>query len=382
MKPYQILKELSSNPKALKDASDEFWHGCYHGTSESPYPIKFSVSDPFKYGNGIPDNLFPKVINGMNDGSLNEDDFAIAMGKFSINCQETEWLEWFKPILNKTLSLPISNREFNKYAPEEYQLDTVPQRDVISLTDARKLPKNFFFEPYYDLPIYHWHLTPKGVFIYDEYGERFDHPAIDSLYDVEKILNDTIILEGILDDDLWIFRDILTAIQFSGNQPSLPLEYRLQLLVEFYRQVLEPRGEYFAIADVYKGTVGDDSNNTRTSFNLLVEQGFTQVLIRDITKEYFEGSDILVNPDRQSILTCTDITTSEELGDDVAEYIHGRGRIDKKSFNTPVFHGLTFDIRTEMMNKKDSFIGERFVVMSCGLASDGKLLFPIFKHWR
>ena len=385
MLPYQILQQLKDNNlKVLDTASDEFWHGCYHGCDTSTdYPIKFNVSDPMHYGNGVPDGLFPRIINGMFDKSLSEDDFIIALGKFSLHCTPEEWEYWFYPILTKTLELPIPNSVYNSHAPEEYQFQTVPKREVVLLTETKSVPSMFFFEPFYDLPIYHWFLSPKGVKIQDEYGEPFNHSYTKGFDEVKKALTGDIVLEGMLDDDIWIFRDILTKEQFNGEIPSLPLQYRLQLLNEFHKQLLEPINDKLTVADVYKGTTeSDTSKETRTSFNLMIEQGYINVLIRGADQEYFEGVDILIKPDRKSVLTCTDITTGEGVMESVAEYVHGRGRIDKKSFNSPVYHGLTFDTRMEMLENKDSLIGKRFTVVSCGLGSDGKLVFPVFTGWK
>ena len=380
LKPFEILQQLENNPDILAEATEDFWHGCLHGCDTlSEYPLKFVVADPMRFGTGVPDNVFSKIIDGMISGDLSERDFAIALGKFSLYCDPTEWELWFKPILQKTLVLPIPNHVYNQYCPDRYRFTIVTVPKMIPLQTSKKIPSDFIFEPYVDLPRYFWFVTSDDVMIYDIHGDPFDHPARDALYDIKDGMNEGVVFDSYLDNDIWIFRDALTLTQYTGNEDSLPLEYRLELLLQFYRLVLEPKGDDFTIIDFYSGSlVKDHNDDTRRNFSLIIEQGYDGVLIRDRKGLYFDSPDVIVVPEKSSILTCTEIT----MKDGVVEYLHGRGRIGKTSFETPVFHGLTVDMRGNIGQNTDEHIGKRFKVLSCGLGADQKLLFPIFKEWR
>jgi len=56
--------------------------------------------------------------------------------------------------------------------------------------------------------------------------------------------------------------------------------------------------------------------------------------------------------------------------------------MNKQSFQTKVFLGLTLDQKEQYLKDRSDIIGKKFSIMSCGLDKNGNVLFPVFHEWR
>ncbi len=384
MRPLEILEQLNSystirgihNFLSKLDASNEFW--CLTHYALQPFDewkVPFAVSNPDQFGNGCPPNVIVKIIQGMETGNLKPEEFLIAIQQFARTCSQEEWEQWYRPALEREIQLPFGIDTFNETCPKKWKVkrwwEVSPFLDI-SKSDS--FPKEFYIEPLMDIKNRAvWFCTPSGVrsFLYQT-GTEFESPYIDQFKELAHDMNGGIILDGYLDDNLISLRDFLTFDEFfSSQRKSLALNHRYDVLSMIGEVMLDLQIDSVEVVEMLEGSV-DDKDTTRKNINMLLEQGFNGVIIRDINGGFTEPS-LVVNPEKESVLTCTNVSE---------EYITGRGMMNRKSFTANVYYGLTSDEKSQYSSKRDAYIGKKFIVVSNGRDQQGNVQFPIFKHWR
>jgi hypothetical protein len=385
MTTLNILSELNESTgltereALLKSipASSDFWISAHHGLQPLiPYPVQYSLRNPITYGNGVPDGVFPKILNGMIDGTLNEIATVDAITAFSSYCTEDEWLNWFRPILDKRLRIPLTIKEFNKHCPRKLKVTNNPTLStMVPAAKAKGFPTEFVLEPYTEaqrlLVLFRGNTT--HVFLEDGTPvHRMLPKAVERFVGTE----DTVLELYEMDGPTYVARDVLLWDQFIGETPCPPVNVRLQVLTDILQ------GANIEVAEHY---YHNGTTNPRDEITVMFQSGHDGVIMRTGKCDYNDDlANILILPKRKSILTCTRIHDGE--GDhkyaDKVEFVWGKGRMNNKSFESPVFHGLTFSDREMISNGREDFVGKRFEVLSCGLDANEKLIFPVFKRWK
>ncbi len=358
----------------------EFWVGAYHGMRPLvPYPVRFSLRDPTHYGNGVPQGIFTKIVEGMHSGTLTEVATVAAITAFSEHCTEEEWKSWYQPILEKKLRLPVTATQFNKHCPEEYRLDNPRLPQMAPIAKDEPLPTKCVLEPYTDAQRLLILLRQKRTHVFLDDGTPVHRmlPAVFEKFTTDLRPTEGVMLEVYEEDGRYTVRDVLLWEQFMDKVESAPVEVR--------RKVLEGMFAGQEVVEVIEGELHNNMDNIREDIGAFFQAGYPGVVIRQKGSSYYDdAANILICPKRKSVLTCSSIDKGEDgtKYEGRAEYVWGTGTMNRKKIETPVFHGLTFAERESSYENKEQLIGQKFDVISCGLDSDGKLMFPIFKQWK
>ena len=384
MTPLSILEKLRSlkTEKGIQnfltkiEPENEFWLAAHHCLQPfKEWKVSFALSNPHSYGKGAPDGILAKIISGMESGDLSEHEVLIALSKVSKVCTEEQWKEWYKPVFDRSLILPFGVDLFNDVCPSGNKIDRWwVASPLVPVEDSADIPSKLFIEPYYGDNARRtiWFCTPTGarMFYYRD-GKEFTHDYASDLINVAKDMGGGVIFSGVLDDDNLILRDFITFDEFMHHTTLLPIEHRLQVL-EMICAVLEDRGiTHINMAEIVD-TTDMDIQEIRGNMNMFFEQLFPGVLLR-AANSTFDDPTLVVQPKRKSVLTCVGISETE---------LTGNGTLDKKSFETKVFYGLTSAEKEQYFKDRDSLIGSKFEILSCGLNPQGNVLFPLFKEWR
>lgn len=358
-------------------ASSEFWIGAYHGLRHLvPYPVSYALRDPYQYGPGVQEGVLGKILNGMVTESLDEVASVQAISAFSSYCSEKEWTSWYRPILEKRLRIPMTITEFNKACPKEYRITDNPRLATLdSVAQVGGMPAQFILEPYNDAQRLLVLLRGKETYVFLADGTPV-HRLLPGVFDRFRN-NEGVAVEVYEDEGKYFARDILLWDQFFDEVACPPVDRRLKILEDMLA------GQ--DVMEVIEHWYHDEGTVPREDIALIYDAGYPGVVIRPINHGYWqEHASIVVHPKRKSVLTCTKIIEGSPEGKYAgrAESIWGKGRMNKKSFESPVFHGLTFTDRERILKARDEFIGKKFDVLSCGLDSSGSLIFPIIKQWK
>ena len=381
MSGYQTF--LKGEYKSVPQDSS-FWFEVHEGlNSFISLPVKIKFEDPEQYGEGVPDGVFEQIIRGIRSKELSPDTFLFALSKFSEKCTEDEWKRWYRPILEKRIRFPFVVSEWNDMCPEEYQIQGFELSKYSFLSEEFTIPQSYTIEPYEEQSPndrFLWFVDSEGISLKTSYGELVEAPETELLLPLTQQLPEPIVLDSYCRNGLWTFTDFILKRQFDGEAHMTPWHKRYAVLHQMFTVMIEPLGSCFNLIDVMAGELGD--NTIRDGIGLLFEQGYTAFAFRDVNSN-FTMDRIVVSPSKRNVLTCTDITPFPENSgrNQFAEYIHGTGRASKKKFETPVFFGLDMNFREELLENKDDLIGRKFIVHSCGLGPDDKLLFPVFVDW-
>lgn len=369
MNPLSLVSDLSTI-----DPDHEFWLAAHHGLQPLiPYPIGFALRDPQQYGNGVPDGVFVKILNGMITGALDEVATVNAITAFSAYCTESEWKDWYRPVLDKKLRLPCTITEFNKACPAEYRVENNPTLStLVPVTKARGLPQKYLLEPHRDAQRLLILMQARKAWVFLEDGTPV-HRMLPKVFD-RFTTEDGVMLEVYEEDGKYIARDVMLWSQYASESPCPPVDVRMSVL----ERMLEGQD----VVEVVEYTEPEDP---REDIAAWYQSGYDGVIFRAMGCDYHhEHANILIHPKRKSVLTVTKVEQGGEEGkySDRAEYIWGSGQMNRKKFDSPVFHGLTYADRRTILDSSDEYIGRKFDVLSCGLDPNGRLIFPIFKQWK
>lgn len=384
MKPYEIFKKLKSQKsekailKVLSSVPDEneFWLCAHYALLPfSSWRVKLSFSNPQTYRAGVPDGIFTKIIEGMENELLSPEDTAYAFSKFSQACSKDEWTEWYLPTLERTLILPFSAETFNKVCPERFVVEREWQPIPIRPVGATKqLPREFYIEPLQPVESNYWFCDGDNIRSFRADGREFRHTISDELKGVTSDLSMGLVLVGYIEDGILVLTDVFPTDEILHcDNNSLKFKVRREILENIVGKLQQGECNIDVIESypVERKDIQAVMNET----NLILQQGFDGVLFRD-SNQGCGYPDILVHPNVKSVVTCTGMG-------DKAEFISGRGVLQKKKIQVNVFLGLTSTEREQYLKDMDSLIGDRFEILSCGLRQDSdEILFPVFKQWR
>jgi len=391
VKPYEIFKKLKSQKteksvlKVLSSIPDEneFWLCAHYALLPfTSWKVKLSFTNPTTYGDGVPVGIFAKIIEGMETELLSPTDTVYAFSKFSQACSKDEWTKWYLPTFERTLILPFSAETFNKVCPERFVVERewapIPVRPV---TAIKQLPREFYIEPLIHEEYTYWFCDGNNVRAFYSDGREFLHTIADELRGVTNRLNMGIVLVGYIDDDILVLTDVFPTDEvLHCDNNSLKFKVRREILENIVGR-LQQGDTNIDIIESYPAD-GRDIQAVMNEMNLIMQQGFDGVLFRD-SNQGCEYPDILVHPTVKSVITCTSISPGTGHYADKAEFISGRGVLQKKKIQINAFMGLTLNEREQYLKNMDSLIGDRFEILSCGLRRDSdEILFPIFKKWR
>lgn len=365
-----LLKSLSSD--------EPIWLEIHHGLSRFvEYPIQFSITNPRGYGQGVKKTVFSKIILGMLSGKLSEEATVDAITAFSRHCSKEQWEGWYRPILEHNLRLPnLTVTEFNSVCPREHRIKNLsaPVFSKIKPDTTLSGIAKFIIEGYHSYPRLFVFMRDGKIEILTEDGTPVHRMLPKS---INRASGHPVVLEMYDAGDKYIVRDIILWEHFFNPKGMYtPIEIRFKVLEMMFSDTES--------IEIVEHINCDDISSVRDDISVLFQAGYDGIIIRPHGLGYYHPqNNIFVKPTRRSVLKCTDIveaTTGKYTG--VAEYIVGKGTINKKSFESPVYHGLTYDNRELCLQHKDDYIGKKFDVVSCGLDNTGKLIFPIFKQWK
>lgn len=384
MKPYEIFKKLKSqkSEKAVANVlssipdENEFWICAHYALLPfSSWKVKLSFSNPEYYGAGVPEGIFTKIIEGMENELLSPTDTVYAFSKFSQSCSKNEWTKWYLPTLERTLILPFSTDTFNEVCPERFVVERewrpVPVRPVSTI---KQIPREFYIEPLHGEETTYWFCAGSNIRAFYGDGREFLHTFSDDLKNVTTEANMGLVLVGYIDDGILVLTDVfpMNEVLHCDNN-SLKYKDRREILENIVGK-LQQNETNVDVIESYP-VERNDMQAVMNETNLILQQGFNGVLFRD-SNQGCGYPDILVHPTTKSVITCTGV-------DGKARFISGRGVLQKKKIQTNVLLGLTLTERERYLKNMDSLIGDRFEILSCGLhQGSDEILFPVFKQWR
>ncbi len=384
MTPFEISSYLAGlktdkarDANLKKIAPDhEFWVGVYHGMRPLvPYPIRFTLRDPPQYGNGVPSGIFTKIVEGMHAGTLSEVATVAAITAFAGHCTEEEWKSWYQPILEKKLRLPVTATQINKHCPEEYRLDNPRLSQMAPIEKGEPLPTQCVLEPYMDAQRLLILLRGKRSYVFLEDGTPV-HRMLPGIFE-KFATKEGMMLEVYEEDGRYTVRDVLLWEQFMDKGETAPVEVR--------KKVLEGMFAGQEVVEVIEGELHNTMETMRDDIGAFFQAGYSGVVFRPKGSGYHDDiANILVRPKRKSVLTCLSVNEGDggTKYEGRAEYLWGSGTMNRKQIMTPVFYGLTFSERESSYQNREQLVGQKFDVISCGLDSDDRLMFPIFKKWK
>jgi hypothetical protein len=356
-------------------ADHEFWVAAHHGLQPlQPYPVSYALRDPYQYGNGVPEGVFTKIITGMMTGVLDEVSTVNAISAFSNHCTSDEWCSWYRMVLEKRLRLPFTVTEFNKACPTKFRITANPCLSTLApVSQVAGLPQDFILEPYNGAQRLLVLLKGKHTHVFLEDGTPV-HRMLPKVFD--RFANEQgVVLEVYELSEKYYVRDILLWSQFNKEEPCPPVENRLEII----QNMLAGQN----VLEVVEHIRCSATNDVREDIALILQSGYPGFVFRATGCGYWHDyANILVQPKRKSVLTCVRISEGVDKYEGRADFIWGKGRMNGKTFETPVFHGLTFVARGQILGGKDEYHGKKFDVVSCGLDPSNKLIFPIFKQWK
>lgn len=272
------------------------------------------------------------------------------------------------------MRLPLTLTQFNKHCPPEYRVTGNPSLAQIErIEETKGLPSQFVLEAHTGSQRLLVLLRTDRTLVFLEDGTPVHRmlPNVLNRFSTDE----GVVLELVEADEGLYARDVLLWDQFRKESPCPPVEVRLNVL----ERMLAGQDAVSMVEYI----LHENTDGVRDDIALFFESGYEGVIFRPLGITYFaDHSNILVNPKRRSVLTCTQITEGTGKYAGRAEYVHGRGTMNRKKFETPVFHGLTFSTRESILRGIDDYTGRKFVVRSCGLGEDGMLLFPVFQEWK
>jgi len=377
---YTRLNTIASNQTTdllrQLDQDHEFWPCIYYALApEFKYPVAFKLIDPPSFGKGVPAGVIIKIITGMIDETLNASQTIEAISLFSRACTQKQWTQFYSLVLARSMKMPKWIHEFNRHAPDRYQIELFRLPPFQSLTDSTMFPKRFVVEPYPSRgKRYLVLLDPDdSATVFNEKGDETVN-SLSKLFS-DAAIDDPVLIECVLENQTVVLRDILRLDQYYRNKPCPPLRKRLSILADFHQAYFETNPSGFVV-DSYMADLSD-SKLARSTISIILQQGYDRFVFRGQDSLYSQTGGIMVHPNTKSVLTIVGVDGTDEV-----EYLHGRGRLGGKEFETPVFHGLISSQRKQLYSQKADLIGKKFEVVSCGLGQDGKLMFPIFRRFK
>jgi len=398
--PPQIFNKLASYKSlaarrrllARIPKSDNFWFEAYHGLNRlEPYPYRFVLQqtrhrDRVDYRSAP--NVLRMILEGMLSGQLDQNSFIQAVTALSVGAREDEWETWFGPILSQKLRLPVPVSVFNEYAPEAYRVPRLPAEGMTPIAQVTSMPTEFYIEPFFDggQRVF-WFLGQTEVQGFLDDSTEWINWTSEAL---AQILNSNqepvdLVLEGYVEENTITLVDIGEGRAFKAGGPNvMPLEKRYEALKAIEAMLANSGISNILAVEAHSCSL-KRPDKTREHFNTIVQQGYNGALLRHDQAAYGRNAmRVAVVPTKKSILTCTQICPGrpETRYENVAEYIVGKGTMNKKKFTSPVFSGLTFGQRKTILEEKSQHVGRKFEVLSCGLGTDDRLVFPVFIQWR
>lgn len=362
-------------------ADSAFWKGVRYALDRDPYPHRFTMLNPTQYGPGAPYGVFEKIMDGMISRKLTADQCAVAIGKFSQACTPEEWLNFYRPIIDR--NLPLTREDFNLYAPAELRFPALRVYDPPLVERQADLPTSYLMEPIYEGERAIIFLTKKEVrgFYYD--GRPFPMEAFEDDFEAirtHKNVKGEVAFDVIHEDDATlIMRDLIALDQFTERARSLPFVERRKIMEKVFFGLLEPITETLELAECYRVNCYAEA---LMHFNMLLEQGFHGFYARHLDATYWDERDRKVVPTGETELKlfCLNSGPKGSRYEDVVWSLEGKP--PRKKVAHEVVLGLTASQRKEMWQNQHEYAGKKFCVSSCGVLDDDRLMFAKFLNWR
>lgn len=296
---YLALKKAKPDEQRhlLQDIPQDsvFWQEAHYALRvDLTYAYKLRFIDPPVYKREpVAQHVFIKIMDALINGTLGEANIILACEKFSQSCTRREWTLWYRPILDRTLKLPISIGLYSEYAPAQYKLakQTMPPM-VSSDRYEGPLTENFLIEPYLGtVERVLWTVSRASIDCSD-HAEVQRHPRITEIFgnatdqDFYPLL-----IEGYASGDLLILRD-----WYKPKRPALTLDTRRSDM-ELYHSILLNESDIM-IVEAYLGSAERAQN--AQYLKLFLEQGYTSVVLRPLDQTYYDSTNIVLNQSKPS----------------------------------------------------------------------------------
>lgn len=358
-----------------------FWVGAETALNRHPpFFVPFALSDPRRYGSGLPTHAFETFLRLYKERRLTPDDAATAIEKLSEACQPREWREWYKPILSGTLRLNVSLQLYNEIAP----VSRMVSETMIStprLHRSLNIPSFYRLQPVYSKHRVVWANIPVGkktfVRAYGADGVLYPWSALEKEMGARV---SGLVFESYVVGNRVVLSDVVTWPEYMFQKTSAPFEDRRAILEGLFRTQFST-SKMLTLAECEEA--GPDPED---AMGLLIEQGFDSIVIRNPRAVYKHTSDSgtkFFDEILDHEFTFTMKVIEIVAGDPGSKY-EGTTRYiiaEGDNHQARIFLGLTRKARDLAWSNRDKLIGAELIVAGSAY-TDAGLVAPVFKQWK
>jgi len=275
--------------------SDPFWKIIRHILCDwLPYKIDFEFVDPPTFPDtSLNVEIFPKILDALSaSSSVGENGLIKILDSLLTTCNKKEWLEFYKPVLSRTLELPFTIGQYNIYSPYPIIFAEPPVERIVSKFPGRQM----MFEPT---------ITGDSAFviIYKDSIELLDHRChaffskkieLDAFFPVldDSKLNEPVVLFGYFDPvdrdkEYFVLSDIFTP----STVAVVPLSKRDEIIRSTYEAYIT-KDKGILLVDRIFSSPGEHKKNA----NMILDMGYKAVRVRDMDSVFDNSVDLIYTP--------------------------------------------------------------------------------------
>ncbi len=395
MHPLEVLKKLRKlrTPKTRKNFlaklpdDHPFWYCAQHviDVYKVCFPFLIDIEDPHHYGQGAPADVFVRILASGETQLLDAYAMHKAVKAFSKKCTEEEWTEFYKPLLEGELFIPLSVVDFQEVAPKEYGFSRAPMRFDFQRTE--NLTRAVFpraIEPYPDAQRAFWYMGETvAAFLPD--GTRIVHPLMEKTRGVYEKTRMRLVLDLYMEsEEIITVRDVFFVETFFNGvgNVALTLKDREEGLNQIVSVLWDIGITGADVIERYHVKDDDSIQTIRSNAQVFFEQGYNGVVMVERSGLILQDIPVLTLPTKKNVVTCLDIISGADEFENKTEYIIYRGMVGGKKVTGQIHYGLTWEQRDTYFKDRDNLIGKRLEILSCGTNEDGRIIMPVFQKWR
>lgn len=396
MHPLEVLKKLrklkttKTRQNLLRKLPEDnpFWLIAWHVLDiyKVCFPFLSGLEDPYYYGEGAPVEIFTKILDIGESQIFNASKMHKAVIAFSKKCTEEEWTEFYKPILEGNLFIPLAPADLIEVSPHSHKYPTAPGKfDFKRIESLERVVFPRAIEPYPDAERAFWYFGPGIAAAFLPNGRRVDHPLLEKAKEVYDKTRVRIFIDLYMEsEEILTIRDILHTDTFFhglGNR-NQSLKERQEALEQFINALWEVGITGADLIERYYLYADDSMQTIRGNTQMFYEQGYPGVVMVEKSGLVIEDIPVITHPTKKNVVTCLDIISGADAYENKTEYLIYRGMIGGKKVTGRVHYGLTWEQRDTYFKDRDNLIGKRFEILSCGTNADGRVIMPVFQKWR
>ena len=390
LKKIRKLKTVKARQNFLRKLPEDhpFWYSAWHGLDiyKVCFPFLVELEDPYYYGQGAPVDTFTRILTSGESQLLDAYAMHKAVKAFSKKCNDEEWLDWYKPLIEGNIFIPLTPREFLEVAPRNFVLSNAPERfDFQRVENLKRTVFPRAIEPYPDAQRAFWYFGPERSAAFLPNGLRVDHPLLEKAKEVYGRTRLRVIVDLYMEsEEILTIRDILFVDTFFHgiNTKSLTLAARQEALEEFIKALWNVGITGAEFIERYYVGVDESIQDIRGNAQVFFEQGYPGVVMVERSGLVLDDIPVVMHPTKKNVVTCLDIVSGADEYENKAEFLVYRGVIDKKKVTGRVYYGLNWEQRDTYFKDRDNLIGKRFEILSCGTNAEGHIIMPVFQKWR